>query len=133
MSKIEQAIDAIGAALAQEPPDALEQGYGFYLVIEDALATAHRALREKAERSKGCEFCCYTEYPDEKLYPKEGYAFYAGFSKQVDVDAFDEDEVEKISYCPMCGRKLEEAPSDWTKNKACRDAVLKTFGGKDYE
>ena len=24
----------------------------------------------------------------------------------------------------------EETPSDWTKNKACRDAVLKTFGGK---
>jgi hypothetical protein len=91
---------------------------------------AVEALREQAERSKGCEFCCYTEYPDEKLYPKEGYAFYAGFSKQVDVDAFDEGEVEKISYCPMCGRKLEEAPSDWTKNKACRDAVLKTFGGR---
>ena len=96
----------------------------------DMFNLALTALREQAERSKGCEFCCYTEYPDEKLYPKEGYAFYAGFSKQVDVDAFDEDEVEKISYCPMCGRKLEEAPSDWTKNKACRDAVLKTFGGR---
>lgn len=78
----------------------------------DMLNLALTALREQAERSKGCEFCCYVEYPDEKLYPKEGYVFYAGFSKQVDVDTFDEDEVEKISYCPMCGRKLEEAPSD---------------------
>jgi hypothetical protein len=26
--------------------------------------------------------------------------------------------------------KKEETPSDWTKNKACRDAVLKTFGGE---
>ena len=24
----------------------------------------------------------------------------------------------------------EGTPSDWTKNKACRDAVLKTFGGE---
>ena len=52
MNEIEMAIDAIGIALAQEPPAAIEQGYGFYLVIEDALATAHNALREKAEREK---------------------------------------------------------------------------------
>ena len=110
--------------------DVTQQDIVDYKERFSALKSALTALREQAERSKGCEFCCYTEYPDEKLYPKEGYAFYAGFSKQVDVDAFDEDEVEKISYCPMCGRKLEEAPSDWTKNKACRDAVLKTFGGR---
>lgn len=58
------------------------------------------ALREQVERSKGCEHC-------------RGWDSRCG-----------------ANYCPMCGRKLEEAPSDWTKNKACRDAVLKTFGGK---
>ena len=30
MNEIEMAIDAIGIALAQEPPAAIEQGYGFY-------------------------------------------------------------------------------------------------------
>lgn len=81
-------------------------------LVGNSAEIALTALSEKAERSKGCEFCCYIEYPGEKLYPKEDYVFYAGFSKQVDVDTFDEDEVEKISYCPMCGRKLEEALSD---------------------
>lgn len=65
------------------------------------------ALREKAEREKGCSFCCYQEYPDKTLYPKEGYAFYAGFSKQIDVDDFDEIEIDEIKYCPICSRRLE--------------------------
>ena len=38
--------------------------------------------------------------------------------------------------CQRCMGKMVEVPmkegtpSDWTKNKACRDAVLKTFGGE---
>jgi hypothetical protein len=72
--------------------------------------TALTALREKAEREKGCEFCCYQECPDKTLYPKEGYTFYVGFSKQIDVDAFDEIETDEIKYCPMCGKRLEVEP-----------------------
>jgi hypothetical protein len=68
------------------------------------------ALREQAERNKGCGFCCYQEHPDKTFYPKEGYAFYAGFSKQIDVDAFDEIETDEIKYCPMCGKRLEVEP-----------------------
>jgi len=55
---------------------------------------------------KGCEFCCYKEYPDKALYPREKQEFYAGRSKQVEVDDFDEVETNEINYCPMCGRKL---------------------------
>jgi hypothetical protein len=62
----------------------------------------------KRQREKGCGFCCYQEHPDKTFYPKEGYAFYTGFSKQIDVDAFDEVETDEIKYCPMCGKRLEE-------------------------
>ena len=75
--------------------------------IDFALEVAIEALREQAERNKGCGFCCYQEHPDKTFYPKEGYAFYAGFSKQIDVDAFDEIETDEIKYCPMCGKRLE--------------------------
>ena len=54
MNEIEMAISAIETALEQEPPATIEQGYGFYLIIGDALTTALTALREKAERESGC-------------------------------------------------------------------------------
>lgn len=77
---------------------------------EEALDMAISALREQEERSKGCEFCCYTEYPDKKLYPKEndGFDFYAGAWKRLADDDFIEDETDHIKFCNMCGRRLEE-------------------------
>lgn len=83
---------------------------GYAKKHNQVINLAIEALREKAERSRGCEFCCYTEYPDEKLYPKEGYTFYAGFYKQINVDAFDEGELEKLKFCPSCGKRLEVEP-----------------------
>ena len=65
------------------------------------------ALREKQEREKGCEFCSCSEYLDNTLYPKEGYIFYAGYSKQIAADDFHEYETEEIKFCPMCGKRLE--------------------------
>ena len=101
------AIDMVGAlaGLSKKEPlaDVLCQRI-------EAINLAQSALREKAERNKGCGFCCYQEHPDKTFYPKEGYAFYAGFSKQIDVDAFDEIETDEIKYCPMCGKRLEVEP-----------------------
>lgn len=76
----------------------------------EAFGMAIAALREQEERSKGCEFCCYTEFPDKKLYPKEndGFDFYAGAWKRVADDDFIEDETDHIKSCPMCGRRLGE-------------------------
>jgi hypothetical protein len=37
---------------------------------------------------------------------------------------------ELIHEVKLLQDELEETPSGWTKNKACRDAVLKTFGGE---
>ena len=84
--------------------------YGESQCHRETMVLAAAALREQAERSKGCGFCCYQEHPDKTFYPKEGYAFYAGFSKQIDVDAFDEIETDEIKYCPMCGKRLEVEP-----------------------
>lgn len=57
--------------------------------------------------NEGCLFCCNEENGD--LYPKEleGYIFYAGYTKRLDVDAFDESETERIMFCPKCGRRIE--------------------------
>ncbi len=85
MNEIKMAIDAIGIALAQEPPAAIEQGYGFYLVIEDALATDRNALREKLERSKGCVWC----NENNKVF-HDGQHFHL--------------------FCSYCGKRLEVEP-----------------------
>ena len=78
-------------------------------ISDKSKIIALKALQEKAEREKGCPFCCYTEYPDKTLYPKDGYLFYAGYSKQIAPDDFHEEEIEDIKICPMCGRRLGES------------------------
>ena len=76
----------------------------------DMLNLALTALSEKQERDKGCEFCSCSEYPDSTLYQKEGYIFYAGYSKQIAADDFREYETEEIKFCPICGKRLEVEP-----------------------
>ena len=73
----------------------------------DTFNLALTALREKQERDKGCEYCSCSEYPDNTLYQKEGYIFYAGYSKQIAADDFHEYETEEIKFCPICGKRLE--------------------------
>lgn len=54
-----------------------------------------------------CEWC--GEWIGGDCTPKErdvGYRLYAGFSKQVAVDDFLEDETENLNFCPVCGRPL---------------------------
>ena len=74
-----------------------------------AIHIAISALREQEGRNNGCKFCCYTEFPDKKLCPKEndGFDFYAGAWKRVADDDFIEAETDHIWFCPMCGRRLE--------------------------
>jgi len=125
MNEIEMAIDAIGIALAQDPPAAIEQGYGFYLVIEDALATALAALREQAEREKGCEWC--TGALPEDITPHREFFknMLKGWSEdwlcvakkvpsgehilhcEIDTALTDFSADIPIRFCPMCGRRLE--------------------------
>ena len=107
MNEIETAIAAIGTALAQEPPAAIEQGYGFYLVIEDALATALTSLREQAERNKGCEWCLQGEdlaYGLDSMQ-RTGRIYIDG--NLLTADLYSESMVVAVCYCPVCGKRLE--------------------------
>ena len=49
--------------------------------------TALTALREKAERSKGCEYC------------DDNFKFW-----QTQISG----ELPNVRYCPMCGREMED-------------------------
>lgn len=77
------------------------------------MHATNEVIRLLKEREQGCDFCCYTELPEKKLYPKEndGFDFYAGAWKQIAEDDFIEDETDRINFCPMCGRKIGGDPS----------------------
>lgn len=51
-----------------------------------------------------CDFCFYND--GDGYFQRDKKEFYAGRCKQVDVDDFDEEEIENINFCPKCGRKL---------------------------
>jgi predicted RNA-binding Zn-ribbon protein involved in translation (DUF1610 family) len=55
----------------------------------DALDMAIEALREKAVKSKGCEYC------------DDNFKFW-----QTQISG----ELPNVRYCPMCGRQLEVEP-----------------------
>ena len=79
--------------------------------IQDCCNEAVEESLPAQNELKHCDFCCYLNFEDSngamKSYPKEDYIFYAGYSKQFDVDMIDEFETENIKYCPMCGRQLK--------------------------
>ena len=96
MNEIERAIKFLGYV----------KGYD----IQSAnLAIA--ALREQAERSKGCVFC-----NDERHRIRE--VFDEGTAKIIDaenryalsVDTSRDAAIFNIFYCPMCGKRLEVEP-----------------------
>lgn len=79
--------------------------------LEQDGLTAYPYHPPRLDRSawEPCEFC--GEWIGGECTPKEqdaGYTLYAGYSKQVAVDDFWEDEIEDVQYCPKCGRPLTE-------------------------
>ena len=82
-------------------------------------AYAYPPVRIDREQWGLCEFCGYTEYPDKKLYPKDGYLFYAGYIKQYAVDSFREEETEDVKFCPRCGRPLTEEAWAELERRVC--------------
>jgi hypothetical protein len=63
--------------------------------IDFALEVAIEALREQAEREKGCEYC-------KVLTPDCCGGF---FLPSIDPDC--EADMVTITHCPMCGKRLE--------------------------
>lgn len=73
------------------------------------VAYAYKPAQVDRSAWEPCEFC--GEWIGGECTPKEqdaGYTLYAGYSKQVAVDDFWEDEIEDVQYCPKCGRPLTE-------------------------
>lgn len=91
------------------------------------------AINELLSNNKGCEFCTISDYDIDgsATYGREedNYILYAGYSKQYDVDKFDEFETEEIKFCPMCGRKLKakKALEERSKNEDRRQGALHTI------
>jgi hypothetical protein len=70
--------------------------------------TALTALREKAEREKGCKYCnsdmCFTCIKQLDYYGDGSFE-----SKCADeADAIRCVAYKPMKYCPMCGKRLEE-------------------------
>ena len=89
--------------------------------LEQGGLTVYPYYPPRLDRSawEPCEFCGYTEYPEKKLYPKDGYLFYAGYTKQYAVDSFHEEETEDVKFCPRCGRPLTEEAWAELERRVC--------------
>lgn len=75
-------------------------------VHQETLELALSALREQAERDKGCEYC-KDELDLESGNCLEPSLFIRG--NELIARRYDErDSVAEINLCPMCGRRLEE-------------------------
>ena len=102
MNEIERAIEYL------EPISKHPTMTGAYC---EHLKVAIEALREQAERSKGCVFC-----NDERHRIRE--VFDEGTAKIIDaenhyalsVDTSRDAAIFNIFYCPMCGKRLEVEP-----------------------
>ena len=77
----------------------------------ESVELALSALREQAERNKGCEYCA--GYEAEFMLPVIEMS--ENTANSLDVDGnfayihchCGRHTVGKINYCPMCGRRLE--------------------------
>ena len=74
------------------------QGLTRYTEIDEIMNRLSEFEDTEEQRNEGCEFCKNHEH----------YSFYAGYSQQLDVDKFDEKEIEEINFCPNCGKPLKD-------------------------
>lgn len=96
MSEIEQAI----AYLERWLPFWKERNEDSALYVELALS----ALREKAEREKGCEFCKKFDFSEASAKVEKGK--FAHIHLVCGNTRYPKEE--QFNFCPMCGRKLKE-------------------------
>lgn len=74
--------------------------HGVYFIEEYGrswLAYAYPPVHINREAWNSCEFCGELD---------ASFVLYAGYSKQVAVDEFYEDEIDDVKFCPKCGRPL---------------------------
>jgi hypothetical protein len=108
VSEIEKAIETLECIY----PSKREIATGEYPDVADALDLAIEALREKAEREKGCEYCTTSKQITIKSHGEMvGFAFIKPYKGKKCLFVCMHNEVEKIDidFCPHCGRKLKGA------------------------
>jgi hypothetical protein len=101
VNEIEKAIKAL--EIAKENPAGKIRGVPYYAIIEPAVDIALAALREQAERMKGCN-CCNDGAI--KLTDLHAVAI-KGDTLYVNCADHKYDYSIKISFCPVCGKRLE--------------------------
>jgi len=76
----------------------------------DAVDLAIEVLQEKVEREKGCEYCDFSSGDTGGIINNVGDSFVMIKSENSISIATDDClfKMLKLSYCPMCGRKLVE-------------------------
>jgi hypothetical protein len=97
----EEAIESLnGCIVSEEYENGKANGNVTCDLTREILDMAIAALREQAERSKGCDYCLST-WPDRAA---------DGFS-----DIWHKNKLSvgygiyrEIKFCPMCGKRLEE-------------------------
>ena len=87
MNEIERAIKEF------ETDNAVLGGWAPEVVERNSLAVA--ALREKAERDKGCEYC----------HSRFGIA-----THHITDSGMKAGTNKNVNFCPMCGKRLEVEP-----------------------
>ena len=75
---------------------------------KEAARMAFEALREQEQREQGCKYC--REYESIVEVNGDFISFDETISKGIFLEACTCDVVleAKVSFCPMCGRKLKE-------------------------
>lgn len=117
-TEIEKAIVAIKIALKAEP-DITISGYPFHSIIDNTLKTALSALREKAEREKGCKHCNGTESEYQHTYSTKISINTFGKARTILIECnpcppyancgmkgIPARSAFIINFCPECGRDL---------------------------
>lgn len=83
--------------------------------FQEACAHAISALKEREERSKGCEFCDGTErsmmFRKGECAAMSDEVYVSGDAIIIDYGCKAYDTV-KIGFCPMCGRPLKGEDND---------------------
>lgn len=72
----------------------------------DALKMAMQALREQAERSKGCEYCTQGEEMAYSVDTLKRTAHIYLDGNLLTADLYSDSMSVAVCYCPVCGRKL---------------------------
>jgi hypothetical protein len=76
--------------------------------IQEAFDVSIEALREQAERNKGCVFCNDERHRIREVFD-EGTAKIISADNRyaLSVDTSRDAAIFNVFYCPMCGKRLE--------------------------